>query len=126
MLPNWLNIRKETGRDVLVAGVVVLVGLGGFFLGRFSVQVAPAGQGGLRVLSREEAAAAGLVGATEASAPTGAIEGGVVASKSGTKYHYPWCAGAQSIKEENKVWFTSTVEARAAGYLPASNCKGLE
>jgi len=58
-------------------------------------------------------------GATDSS-------GQVVASKSGTKYHYPWCAGAKQISEKNKIIFNSTEEARAAGYTPASNCKGLK
>ncbi len=48
-----------------------------------------------------------------------------VASKSGTKYHYPWCPGALNIKEENKIWFSSKEEAEKAGYSPAGNCKGL-
>ena len=52
-------------------------------------------------------------------------EGFIVASKTGKKYHFPWCAGAQQIKEENKVWFANEVEAKEAGYSPASNCKGL-
>lgn len=52
--------------------------------------------------------------------------GSVVASKSGTKYHYPWCSGAKRINDTNKVTFASIDEARAAGYLPASNCKGLK
>jgi hypothetical protein len=52
--------------------------------------------------------------------------GQVVASKSGTKYHYPWCAGAKQISEKNKITFDSIEAARAAGYTPASNCKGLK
>jgi len=48
-----------------------------------------------------------------------------VASKTGTKYHYPWCPGALNIKEENKIWFSSREEAEKAGYTPAGNCKGL-
>lgn len=48
-----------------------------------------------------------------------------VASKSGTKYHLLWCAGAKQIKEENKIFFNSTEEAKNAGYAPASNCKGI-
>lgn len=48
-----------------------------------------------------------------------------VASKNGTVYHLPWCAGAQRIKDANKVWFASKEEAEAAGYRPASNCKGI-
>lgn len=51
--------------------------------------------------------------------------GEVVASKSGAKYFFPWCGGAKLIKEENKVWFASADAARAAGYEPAANCKGL-
>ncbi len=50
----------------------------------------------------------------------------VVASKNGTKYHYPWCAGAKQISDKNKITFNSIAEARASGYTPASNCKGLK
>jgi len=49
-----------------------------------------------------------------------------VASKNGTKYHFPWCSGAKRIKESNKIWFSSKEEAIKAGYTPAGNCKGLE
>lgn len=49
----------------------------------------------------------------------------VVASKNGAKYHYPWCAGAKQISEQNKVTFSSIDEAKKAGYSPATNCKGL-
>jgi len=52
--------------------------------------------------------------------------GEVVASKSGTKYYYPWCSGASRIKDENKVWFNSIDEAKAANLTPASNCIGLK
>jgi len=52
--------------------------------------------------------------------------GSIVASKKGSKYHYPWCSGALRIKESNKVWFSSTEEARKNGYTPAKNCKGLK
>ncbi len=48
-----------------------------------------------------------------------------VASKSGTKYHLPTCAGAKSISEANKVWFATKAEAEKAGYSPAGNCKGI-
>jgi|SRR3989344_5461119 len=52
-------------------------------------------------------------------------EGRVVASKSGTKYYLPECAGADRISDANKIWFTSASAAGAAGYAPAANCKGL-
>lgn len=49
----------------------------------------------------------------------------VVASKGGTKYYLPWCAGADRIRADNKVWFSSPHMAEAHGYDPASNCDGL-
>jgi len=52
-------------------------------------------------------------------------EGAYVGSKNGTKYHLPWCSGAQRIKEENKVWFTDKESAEKAGYTPAGNCPGI-
>ena len=52
-------------------------------------------------------------------------DGTVVASKNGTKYHYPWCPGAKQIAPQNLITFKSIEEARKDGLTPASNCKGL-
>lgn len=52
--------------------------------------------------------------------------GAVVGSKSGKKYYYPWCGGLKRVKPENQVPFASIADARAAGYTPAGNCKGLK
>jgi hypothetical protein len=49
--------------------------------------------------------------------------GEVIASKSGTKYHYLWCGSGKSIKPENKITFASEAAAQAAGYTLAKNCK---
>lgn len=65
-----------------------------------------------------------LSSATKA-APGLPAGGEVVASKSGTKYYFPWCGTVKRIKEENKVWFASREAAEAAGYEPAENCKGM-
>lgn len=132
-VPEFLYFRKEPGRTALVCLVIVLVGLFSFVLGRLSVQTsALSSHTGARLVEEDDAGAFGAAGAADegmslsASAAGEAIAGGVVASKSGTKYHFPWCAGAKSIKEANKVWFASIAEAKAAGYEPASNCKGLQ
>jgi hypothetical protein len=47
----------------------------------------------------------------------------VVASKTGSKYHFPHCPGAKQIKEVNKLTFSSPQEAERAGYTLASNCR---
>ena len=52
-------------------------------------------------------------------------EGNFVGSINSTKYHRPDCPGARGIKDENKIWFDSAEEAKAAGYTPAANCSGL-
>jgi hypothetical protein len=67
--------------------------------------------------------------ATSSALVLGAVvdkSGEVIGSKSGKKYYFPWCGTVGRIKPENQVHFASTVEAKAAGYLPGGNCKGLE
>jgi hypothetical protein len=53
-------------------------------------------------------------------APAGQAEGMFVASRGGTKYHWPWCSYGEKIKEANKIWFNSETEAQAAGYSPCA------
>ncbi len=53
-------------------------------------------------------------------------DGAVVGSKSGKKYYFPWCGTLKRVKPENRVPFSSIEAARAAGYTPAGNCKGLK
>jgi hypothetical protein len=122
--------------DGLVAFLIIGVGIGSFFLGRASVtseeplmgveaasiissvSPIPPTPSPVREVSR-------VVNEEPSAVGGAASEGAYVASKNGTKYHLPWCGGAQSIKEENKVWFSSKEEAEAQGYSPAANCKGI-
>lgn len=46
----------------------------------------------------------------------------VFASKNGTKFYYENCSGGKSIMTENKIWFETENEAKAAGYTLATNC----
>jgi len=52
--------------------------------------------------------------------------GEIVASRKGSKYHFPWCTGAKQMSEQNKIWFKNIKEAKKHGYTAAGNCKGLE
>lgn len=45
-----------------------------------------------------------------------------VGSINSDKYHYPDCRWAQKIKPGNEVWFSSSEEARKAGYKPCKVC----
>jgi len=103
--------------------VIVLVGVAAFGLGRLSALDANTMED-VRIDTVTLPAAAGLQTGSPNTTTT-SLSGKVVASKSGSVYHLPWCSGAQRIKEENKVWFASKEEAEKAGLRPAANCPGL-
>ena len=45
-----------------------------------------------------------------------------VGSTKSNKYHYPSCSAAQKIKPANEIWFASSDDARAHGYVPCGIC----
>lgn len=118
--------------EYLLTILIVCVSLSSFWLGRVSVQEqaenvpkmqsATVVTGGSNTESNDTGKAENGVTEVKSGTP---VEGGYVASKSGTKYHLPWCGSAKQIKEENKIWFATKEEAEKAGYTPASNCKGI-
>ncbi|MDD3566135.1 MAG: thermonuclease family protein [Methanothrix sp.] len=57
------------------------------------------------------------------SAPTSTSSGKFVGSLESDKYHYPSCRWAKKILPQNQIWFASSEEARAAGYVPCGVCK---
>jgi len=117
MLSKIIKFYKDNEKDLILATVIILVALISFGLGRLS----KIGE------SRTPITIENLTGAVDnATSSVPSAKGNYVASKNGNKYHYPWCSGAQSIKEENKIWFSTAEEAQKAGYQPASNCKGLK
>jgi Metal binding domain of Ada len=104
--------------------LVVMVAISAFFLGRASLS---GGEVSTVVpISTITPAKAAPVQVTVATSTAKVVEGEVVASKSGTKYHRPDCPGASQIKPTNIVKFSSAAAAAAAGYTPAANCPGLE
>ncbi len=96
-------------QDVLLVIVLILACLASFGFGYLAGR--DAGQGSEVAI--------------ESSPFVATTSGSVIASKNGTKYYLPWCAGADRISDTNKVWFASVETAQAQGYAPASNCKGF-
>lgn len=93
-------------------GLIFLVSVASFGLGRLSVLVEAK-----PLISVSEAASGAI--------PALAKGGYYVASRTGSTYYFPWCAGAEKIAPANERWFKTEAEAKAAGYRPAKNCKGL-
>lgn len=112
----WLKV-KSAGEEALVEwGLIVVI---------FLVAFASFGLGRLSAVEKARPAVS-VSQAPEESKPRGmAIGGLVVASRNGSVYHYPWCAGAAQIAPANQVWYASEDAAREAGYSPAKNCAGL-
>lgn len=117
--------------QIFFAIIVVLVGIASFSLGRASVLENAPNAAAVKTAApkavtmetsptREVHVTGDKVTAEETSTGT------LVGSKSGTKYHLPTCPGAKQIKEENKIYFSDTKEAEAAGYKPAANCPQLQ
>ncbi len=137
--PLWDNhVRPQLSRakerfnvreDVFIALAIILIGLAGFGLGKLSAREQSRGEVQIKpatfiatttsVINNVPLSAAALIAGENA-------KGMLVASKSGTKYHFPSCPGASQIAEKNKIWFNSYAEAQKAGFTPAANCKGLE
>lgn len=124
--------------QVFISVILILVALLAFGLGRLSVISERGGDFEIQYLEPEgkvQGASITNTGSLKVEAgssdknlqpsPSNLHAGAYVASKTGTAYHFPWCPGANLIKDENKIWFASKEEAEAAGYTPAGNCKGI-
>lgn len=115
-------------RELFLGIIVILVGTASFGLGRLSSQeiakspvriLYPGGEG-VAAEGRGNQTASVAGAATSVSRDS---SGMVVASSRGTKYHFPWCPGAKSISEKNKITFESPAAAESAGYTLAANCQ---
>ncbi len=120
-------LESEKGKDILIALVVILVGVGSFELGRLS----RAGDSpGIKIEYPPEVLnqPANAVSATNPSSVLQKTEIPTVgkkffASNRGKKYYPVGCSAGASLKEENKIWFNTREEAEAAGYELSSSCR---
>lgn len=111
-------------KDVTLIGIIVLLAFASFGLGRLSIQHNSTKE--IRVGEREFQSVPAAVYTSVEQENEGTKSVNVVSSQNSEVYHFTWCSGAARIKEENKVFYSSIEEARAAGLRPAKNCKGLE
>ena len=110
------------GADLGLFLVIVFACLAAFGLGRLSAQ-SPQKEALFRPVEAQNHAQTALALGSTAEASKG--DGTVVASKSGSVYHLPWCPGAARISPQNLVTYESEEAAKRAGLTAAKNCKGL-
>jgi len=111
---------KESGEEIGLVFLIVITAMTCFGLGKLSS--IEQNRQPMEMVRKSQSAA---VSSNPEKAESYPLGGGVVTSKYGEAYHYPWCSGAERISPENKRWFSSPEEARDTGYRPAKNCKGL-
>ncbi|MCX6757994.1 MAG: hypothetical protein NTZ44_03895 [Candidatus Nomurabacteria bacterium] len=125
------KILSEKGKDVLIILIVLLVGLGSFMLGRLSNK---AQNGQFKVENSSNQAntlndsesgqnSQNRVNISQTSAANQAqISGNFFASSRGKKYYPVGCSAGNTIKESNKIYFTTGEEAQNSGYELSSSC----
>jgi len=102
-------IAGDDWRDIVIISIVILVGIGSFFLGRWSKIP-------IKTIDK-------VVDSIDEEIPQKTDIGNFVASKNGTKYYSFDCSGIDRIKEENKIYFATEEEAKAGGRSKSSICK---
>ena len=114
------NIKQMLSDDVyFYTALVILVSVLSFGLGRMSLpDTSPTHEP--QVVLQEQSASAAVSLPAEQSVD---VAQQLVASKKGTKYHLLTCPGAKQMNDDNKIYFNSEAEAKAAGYTKAGNCK---
>lgn len=125
-------IDSEKGKDILIVIIVILVGLGSFQLGRLSKEN---GSEGIKIdytgvnqdkntnQATNVISAISGIGSLESTNPTSQkTDKNYFASNRGSKYYSLSCSAGKTIKQENRVYFTTGEEAEQAGYTLSSSC----
>ena len=114
----------EKGKDLLIVIIIVLVGLISFELGRLSKDNATPGIK-IEYPNQEEANVLSSQNQAKVS-PNQAIQNSTgksfFASSRGHKYYPLGCSAGKSIKQENRIYFSSREEAKKAGYALSTSC----
>lgn len=128
-----LFLENDTGKDIMVVIIVILVGLGSFELGRLSKEN---DTGGIKISSIQEKGnytleyanqGANAVSSVKSANTTNSIikdnsGKNFFASNRGSKYYSLGCSAGKTIKQENRIYFTTGEEAERAGYTLSSSC----
>ncbi len=122
-------IESDKVKDILVVIIVILVGLGSFELGRLSkeshsqgVKIEYSDPNQVNGVIQASNVISGVNTATLTSASNSAGKN-FFASNRGSKYYTISCSAGKTIKQENRVWFTTGEEAEQAGYALSSSCQ---
>ena len=115
-------LESEKGKNILIVLIIILLGLSSFELGRLSKGKDSSGikiEYPNKTLSAQ-ANAISSVTPTKTQTSTGK---NFFASSRGTKYYPVGCSAGATLKQENRIYFTTREEAEQAGYELSSSCR---
>lgn len=120
-------LKSDQGTALILGCIVILVGTGAYALGKLSEKGKSCVEiyGTKTSVTKNDTQAKTSPKDLQTASVTRTskkIDTRIVASKTGTQYYYTWCAGANRIKEENRVYFDSAKEAEVRGLTLAKNC----
>jgi len=128
MIPRFTQFCKTHQKDLFLSACLLLVATIGYNIGQIralhKTPIAINRNADIYTVTKPEQSAQKI---SKIAKPVTPSDPRVVTSKkSKTKvYHHTWCSGAARIKEENKLWFETSIAAEAAGYSLAGNCPDL-
>jgi hypothetical protein len=116
-------LESEKGKDILIIVIIVLVGLVSFELGRLSNKNR---DNGLKIENISDKI--GFIDFSSNNTKSDGLknntnEDNYFASKSGKKYYSITCGAGKTIKQENRIYFSSVNEAISKGYELSSACR---
>ena len=117
-ITNW--IESEKGKDILIVIIVILVGLGSFELGRLSKGKSSSG---VKIEYPNQTPNQSLRSLETNVISSAKNERNFFASNRGSKYYSIGCSAGKTIKQENRIYFTTKEEAERAGYELSSSCQ---
>ncbi len=119
------KIKRYTGLDhitLINILIIILVGFSAFGLGRLSVKNNTPGDLGASIYKAE--VVGNVTTNNSTNIPASKVSGGkYVASKNGKLYYTANCSGVKRIKDSNKIWFETAIEAEKYGLTLSSTCK---
>lgn len=120
---HWEKIKhfseSEKGRAGYMIALILLASASSFGLGRLSKT---GGGEAVQIDYQAQSLVANTASAVSTPKVTSPSSKAFVASRKGKKYYPAGCAGAASLKEDNKVFFSTEAEVEAAGYSKSSGC----
>jgi len=129
-------IQSDTGKDLLILLIIILVGLASFQLGRLSkgeikpnIDINYPNQTAQALNSLNQINDSNKSAEDEKIAKSYEFDGvdmtgrNFFASSRGSKYYPFGCSAGKTIKQENRIYFDTEEQAKEKGYTKSSSCK---